>query len=78
MFVPPPRPPMPPMPPVPPVPPMPPVPPVPPPMPPMPPVPPPPPFRLGRRCRRSESLQFSADICRKHISVEGNHDQNCH
>ena len=26
----------------------------------------------------AESLQFSADICRKHISVEGNHDQNCH
>jgi hypothetical protein len=26
----------------------------------------------------AESLQFSADICRKHISVEDNHDQNCH
>jgi hypothetical protein len=26
----------------------------------------------------AESLQFSADICRKYISVEDNHDQNCH
>jgi hypothetical protein len=26
----------------------------------------------------AESLQFSADISRKYISVEDNHDQNCH
>jgi type IV secretory pathway VirB6-like protein len=34
--------------------------------------------RRRRNRHRAESLQFSADICRKHISVEDNHDQNCH